>query len=88
MNKIELTTGTEIFNHGDICNEAKFGIIAAVLKDSWGTHLDVIYDDGTTSRLEACGFADKYLGNGSTRLVTKAAYEEWRQAEIARYFAK
>ena len=87
MNKAILTVGTEIYYAGDMANEPKFGIIAAVLEDKmYGTHLEVIYDDGTTTRLSPCQFDDEYLGHAGTRFVTKAAYLAYREAAMAKFY--
>lgn len=83
----KLTKGTEIYYAGDMMNEPKFGIIAAVIEDRWGTSLEVVYDDGTSSRLSPCQFSEKYLGHCGTRYVTKAAYDDWKSEQVAMLMA-
>jgi hypothetical protein len=89
MNKNELTKGTEIYYHGDMANNAQFGIIAAVIEDErWGTSLEILFDDGTTTRLQPGQFSSKYLGHGGTRMVTKAAYNAWQADQMAAFAAR
>lgn len=77
----DLPPGTRIFNHGDMANPERFGVITRVYSDRWGDHMDVAYDDGRESRmLSPSQFSREYLGHGGTRFVTEEAYKRWRMA--------
>jgi len=79
----ELKIGQRIFNHGDMCNQSHFGTIVCVTVDKWGVHYNIQPDgDGKSYWVEGYTFSDEYKGNGMTRMVTKEAYDEYRQAQI------
>lgn len=65
-----------------MANDPRFGTVQRVYDDRWGTHIDVKFDDGTTTSLTPSSFSETYSGNGSTRFVTKAAYQSYRDEKI------
>lgn len=80
---MKLEIGTEVYNHGDMANEPKFGTVTGVSQDAYGTHLDVTYEDGTRTRLQPCQFSEEFKGHSGTRFVTRAAYQAWRDGRMA-----
>lgn len=81
-----LAVGTEIYNSGDRANRSAFGVVMEIKTDRWGEHIRVRWDgfDLPDSWLETYYFSPVYLGHGGTRLVTKAAYMEWRRDQLLR----
>jgi len=86
MKTMDLTEGTRIYYGGDMANSDGFGEITKAYSDRWGSFVDVVLDDGRHMRgLHTVGFSKTYSGNGSTRFVTEAAYDEWRANQIAQF---
>ena len=90
-----LTTGTRVYNNGDICNPAHFGTITAVRTDKWGTQVQFTPDagqhdahDGKPYWVSDAQFCPEYLGHGGTRFVTEAAYKAYRAQKTAEMKAK
>ncbi len=82
---MELNEGTRIYYGGDMANESGFGVITKAYSDKWGSFVDAVMDDGREMRgLHTIGFSKTYSGNGSTRFVTEAAYDEWRAIALGR----
>lgn len=76
--------GTEVYYAGDICNQPKFGFVMAPREDRFGKFYDIMFLDGSTLLgLPAHSLGDVYSGNGSTRFVTRAAYNKWRRDRAA-----
>ena len=83
---VNLNEGTRIYYGGDMANPDGFGVITKAYSDKWGSFVDVVMDDGREMRgLHTVGFSATYSGNGSTRFVTEAAYDEWRANQIAQF---
>jgi hypothetical protein len=81
--------GTEIYYAGDIANSSGFGKITQLEQSSrFGATYDIELEDGRELRgIPTILVGDKYLGHGGTRLVTRAAYDAWKQrAEGKPYF--
>jgi|TARA_R110000824_G_scaffold369135_1_gene558553 hypothetical protein len=88
INDIEMTdikVGTRIYYGGDMANPDGFGTVSDVGRNSFTAKwYSIDMDDGTfISMLPACMFSKKYAGNGSTRFVTKDAYDAWRAEALA-----
>ena len=88
-----IEVGTRVYNRGDMCNPEHFGTITKIESDRWGTHIEITPDDGAT-----LGYTDEPRkpysvpvimichvdkGNGSTRIVTEAAYNALRGKQLA-----
>ena len=74
---LKLEKGTKIYYSGDMANCEGFGVITKTYNDKYGDFVDIKMDDGgEKNRLYKMAFSEKYSGNGSTRFVTKKAYEE------------
>lgn len=74
--------GTRIYNRGDMANPPHFGTITLEMKDRWG-HQYQIHEDGAGHYCVPVAMVhteDK--GHGGTRIITVAAYEAWRQAQL------
>jgi hypothetical protein len=83
--KPELYTGTRIYYGGDMANQSDFGTITAIEKDRWGTHCQIVLDDGRELNVSYHQFSPEYLGHGGTRFVTEAAYNKYRETQIAKF---
>jgi hypothetical protein len=72
--------GTEIYYAGDIANQPGFGKIVRLHQSPrFGATYDIEMEDGRDMLgIPTMLVGDKYLGHGSTRFVTRAAYEAWR----------
>ncbi len=83
--RVQLKVGDRIYYSGDMANSDGFGTVTRTHSNAtWGDSVDVAFDDGRESRgLHIVQFSPTYSGNGSTRFVTEAAYQDWRQARIA-----
>jgi hypothetical protein len=66
-----------------MANSDGFGVIVDVTMDRWGRHLKIEMEDSRVFWLEPLAFDEIYSGNGSTRFVTRAAYQEYRNSQIA-----
>ena len=76
-----LTQGTEIFNHGDRANASHFGTVSEIKTDRWGIRYLITPEadaDRSPYWISASTISSAYQGNGLTRIVTKAAYLEFR----------
>ena len=88
INNIEVTDikcGTRIYYNGDMANPEGFGTVRDVGRDSFvAKWYNIDMDDGRSiTMLPAAMFSKKYAGNGSTRFVTKDAYDAWRAESLA-----
>jgi hypothetical protein len=81
--KNSLPVGTEIYYGGDMANDSGFGIVFAVTSDRWGQSMELHMKDGRKMHISPACFSDNYSGNGSTRFVTREAYEQYRRERIA-----
>ena len=81
----DLTKGTRIYYGGDMANKSGFGSITEVIKDRWGTQYQIVLDDGRKMHISASNFSPEYLGHGGTRFVTEAAYNDWREVQMAAF---
>lgn len=80
-----LSVGTEIYNHGDMANCPHFGTIVEVSNKSnfpAQYKIKVNGEDNHEYWVLAMGFSKEYKGNGSTRLVTKEAYKQFKNEQI------
>lgn len=83
-----IVVGTRVYNRGDVCNPSHWGTISGVTTGNWGTQVEITPDDGTmvgdtdTPRkpyfVPAAMICSVDKGNGSTRIVTEAAYHAFR----------
>ena len=92
---VELIVGTRVYNGGDMANASHFGTITAIKTSKWGTNIEITPDaDSDRSgpyNVPQAIFSPKYLGHGGTRLVTEAAYQEFRKEQMAQaeaFYAK
>ena len=89
MDTAELPKDTRIYYGGDMANQSGFGTIIKSYSDKWGSHLDILMDDGREiNNLPSCAFSSEFKGHGGTRFVTIAAYNDFRrnQAEGSKFF--
>lgn len=88
---IRLTTGTRIYNHGDMANPSHFGTITKAWRDRGGSHYEIMPDthhaDSPTDRdkytVSAGMISLTFEGHSGTRIVTEDAYNEWREERLA-----
>lgn len=66
--------GARVHNFGDVCNQPKNGAIVRVWADQWANSVEVRWDDGTTSVLDANAFRPGPLGS-APRCVRLHSYE-------------
>ena len=84
---MRLQKGTEIYYTGDMANSEGFGEITKLYNDEYGDFVNITMDDGRKmKRLYTSMFSEKYSGNGSTRFVTKKAYDEYRNMQIQKFY--
>ncbi len=92
----ELPVGTEIFNHGDMANHSHFGVVTGIKRNSrFGDQLEITPVNGPENipcdrkpyYVPPCMFSREYAGHGGTRLVTKATYLAWREAQYSRFIS-
>ena len=86
---MRLEVGTRIYNHGDMANASHFGTVTEVRTDKWGTNYTIAPDpDGDYPHgpytIPAALVSPAFLGHGGTRIVTEAAFQEYRAASIKR----
>lgn len=85
MNKLKI--GTRIYNHGDMANNPKFGVIVQVKEKPYELGYMVRYDGEESLQFApSCMFSEEFKGNGSTRFVTEEAYETFRTKENERLY--
>ena len=78
--KSKLQKGTRIYYGGDMANMEDFGTITAAYTNTWGSFVDVAFDEGEDNRgLPVALFSPEYLGHGGTRFVTLEAYNTFRR---------
>lgn len=90
-------TGTRIYNRGDMANLPHFGTIISTKEDGqWGGFVTIKSDaqesefgeefsiPSHTYTVPATMINDLDKGNGLTRIVTLAAYEARRAADLAK----
>lgn len=75
---IELTIGQRVFNNGDMANVEHWGTIVEKKPGQVKIQPDKDSDRTDAYWVHECSFSKKYLGNGLSRFVTKAAYDEWK----------
>ena len=75
--------GTRVFNHGDMANRSMWGTITEVKTDRFGVWFTVRYDNGLVDQMPKSGLSRAYKGHAGTRVVTEAAYNEYRQQLMA-----
>ena len=80
--KDNIQKGTRIYYHGDMANQADFGIVTDRKTNTFGTDICINLDDGRRLTVHPSAFSDKYKGNGLTRFVTEVAYKEWRNEQL------
>lgn len=80
----KLSVGTEIYNAGDMANNAGFGTI---VKNTDG-RIKIKMDDGRIIEIQSYQFSEKYSGNHSTRFVTKEAYNTYRNEQLEKINAR
>ncbi len=87
-----LTVGARIYNGGDMANPDHFGTVTEIRSSKWGTDYQISPDADSTRTepywIPACIFSAEYKGNGLTRLVTEAAWREWRSASLRTAFMR
>ena len=81
--------GIRLWNNGDICNPSHFGTVTKIGGDPrFGQWLEIKpdedsgYDHGSY-RIQAYIISQVFKGHSGTRIVTEAAYYEWRLQQIA-----
>jgi hypothetical protein len=84
-----LAVGTRIYNRGDMANPEHFGTITEVRTDRWGTQYKIT-PDAESDRISwywipAAMFSETDNGNGTTRFVTEAAHNSWRNERHAAF---
>jgi hypothetical protein len=83
--KIEI--GTRIYNRGDMCNPSHFGTVTRIFpNDRFGDQIEITPDEGTERgpyRITSAMVSTVDKGNGSTRIVTEAAYRAFHAAQTA-----
>jgi len=85
---MKLEIGTRIYNSGDMANLPHHGTITNIETGRFGTQLEITPDPESERRvywIPPCMFSPKYEGHGGTRIVTEAAYMEWKYERIAEF---
>lgn len=83
---IEIILGDRLYNHGDMANPPKFGEVKGFEEGKWGSFIIVQWEgQDTKSKITTSSISVEYKGNGSTRIVTEAAYNNFREKRIAMY---
>lgn len=80
------TIGDRLFNRGDVCNREHFGTVTNIKPGRFGTQVEVTPDEGSGRAgpywITPAQVSTVDRGNGSTRIVTEAAYKALRQQQI------
>jgi len=87
----DLPEGIEIYYHGDMANDSGFGVVSGHNVDKFGHFVKVTMNDGRRFTLPVSNFSSEYAGNGLTRFVTRAAYNDYQKAcqlNFAKTFAR
>ncbi len=83
LNLSDLPKGTPIYYHGDMANDPGNGIILKSRETHFGSFVTLKFTDGRQFEVPVGTFSSEYKGNGLTRLVTRAAYLEWKNESSA-----
>jgi len=75
---MNLQVGDEIWNNGDMANEAHFGRIVKI--DGFGVYIE--YDGGSYAVTKSA-FGEESLGPSGTRFVLASEMCRWRRARLA-----
>ena len=76
---MNLRVGDEIWNNGDMANEAHFGRIVKI--EGSGVYIECFEGSYAVTK---SAFSEEYLGHSGTRFVLASEYRRWRQARMAR----
>lgn len=86
---MKLKVGDRIYNAGDMANPSHFGTVSKVENDAYGTRYTIHPDYDPEAEapwpyvISAASLSPVYKGHGGTRIVTVAAYREWRRQQEA-----
>jgi len=84
--------GTEIYNGGDMANNPHFGTVTKIMQSpAFGVSIEINPEGGSGRQkytMSPCLFSEKYLGHGGTRIVTKSAYQQYRDQILKQYSAR
>lgn len=83
--KPEIVVGMEVYNCGDRANQEHFATITDIETGRFGTivTLQEVDDPAHEYKINDYQIGDVCSGNGSTRIVTKAAYLARRSEQLA-----
>lgn len=83
--RTQVEVGMEVYNCGDRANQEHFATVTNIETKHFGTivTLQEIDDPAHVYKVNDYQIEDVCSGNGTTRIVTKAAYLTWRKTYIA-----
>lgn len=76
-----MVPGARVRNRGDVMNSPKNGAIARTFADNWYNHIEITWEDGTSSTVTTNSFAPGPLGS-TARFVRLHSYELRPDAQV------
>lgn len=87
MKTEQISIGLRVFNRGDMCNPEHWGTITRIKKSlRWHDSVEITPDAEAEREpyfIPAAMIEEVDKGNGSTRVVTEAAYNKLREERIS-----